>query len=174
MMEWVEKHRPEFAVWFVLQLFAGLRHTETGRVRWEWIDLERKIINLPGWFFEDEKPQLIVKTQDDWSLRGLPDNLWDWLLKYRQESGQICAPSPQTIKRIRNKHFSKLPHPIKKWPFNALRHTFCVILISLHEDAAKVANWSRHTNTRQLYQSYVTRLVSKEEAEAYFSIAPEQ
>ena len=117
-------------------------------------------------------PQLIVKTQDDWSLRGLPDNLWDWLLKYKKESDQVCAPSPQTIKRIRNKHFRKLPHPIEKWPFNALRHTFCVILISLHEDAAKVANWSRHKNQAQLYDSYVTKLVSKEEAEAYLSIRP--
>lgn len=39
-------------------------------------------------------------------------------------------------------------------------------------DAAKVANWSRHTNASQLYRSYVARLVSREEAGRFCSILP--
>jgi hypothetical protein len=30
-----------------------------------------------------------------------------------------------------------------KWPKNAMRHTFCTMLMSLHGDATKVANRSR-------------------------------
>jgi len=61
---------------------------------------------------------------------------------------------------------------IPAWPKNALRHTFCTMLMSLHGDAAKVANWSRHTNASQLYRSYVARLVSREEAGRFCSILP--
>jgi hypothetical protein len=46
--------------------------------------------------------------------------------------------------------------------------------MSLHGDAAKVANWSRHTNPAQLYRSYVARLVSREEAERFTAILPLQ
>lgn len=53
-----------------------------------------------------------------------------------------------------------------------MRHTFCTMLMSYHGDAAKVANWSRHTNARQLYKSYVAKLVSKAEAERFLAIAP--
>lgn len=53
-----------------------------------------------------------------------------------------------------------------------MRHTFCTMLMSLHGDAAKVANWSRHTNASQLYKSYVARLVSREEAGRFIRIVP--
>jgi hypothetical protein len=68
--------------------------------------------------------------------------------------------------------FSRLPVPIPQWPKNAMRHTFCTMLMSLHGDAAKVANWSRHTSPRELYQSYVARLVSKAEARRFLWILP--
>ncbi len=54
-----------------------------------------------------------------------------------------------------------------------MRHTFCTMLISLHSDAAKVANWSRHTNAKMLYSNYVAKLVPKETAEAFCEIVPE-
>lgn len=46
------------------------------------------------------------------------------------------------------------------------------MLMSLHGDASKVANWSRHRNTAQLYRSYVAKLVSREEAERFTGIRP--
>lgn len=173
MMAWLGEHRAHFVPWHALQLFAGIRNAEVARMQWEWIDLKRRVITLPGWVNDNGgEAKRIVKTGDDWVLHGLPENLWLWLEKYK-DKGAVRAPSGDAIKRMRNVRFLKLPnHPIPAWPQNAMRHTFCTMMISLHSDAAKVANWSRHTNPRQLYKSYVAKLVSKEEAEEFFAIVP--
>lgn len=96
-------------------------------------------------------------------------DLWDWLGAFRGE-GKIRVPGNETMERIRRDELPKVGIPV--WPQNALRHTFCTMLMSLHGDAAKVANWSRHTNASQLYRSYVARLVSREEAGRFCGIVP--
>ncbi len=173
MMAWLENNRPHFVAWHAIQIFAGLRNAEAGRFQWEWIDLDRQIITLPGWIFDQGEAKRGVKTGDDWALHDLPENLWLWLQKYRPLAKKFQHPSPNAILEIRRRHFPQLSSPIPQWPQNAMRHTFCTMMISLHSDAAKVANWSRHTNARQLYKSYVAKLVAKEEAEAFFSIVPD-
>lgn len=178
MMNWLDANRPNLVAWHAIQLFAGIRNAEANRFLWEWVDFEKRVINMPGWLFEQgedaEKPEatLIVKTGDDWALHDLPDNLWTWLSKYKKESGPFGSHTPKVITLLRKKHFSTLPVPIPEWPSNAMRHTFCTMLISLHSDAAKVANWSRHTNAKQLYDSYVGKLVAKKTAEAFCKIMP--
>ncbi|MDR3228918.1 MAG: hypothetical protein LBT53_05860 [Puniceicoccales bacterium] len=163
LLAWGERERPEWCVWFALQFFAGLRHSEAGRFRWEWVDFERRVLTLPGWH-EDER---MVKTGDNWALHGLPENLWAWLEKYK---GQFAVPSESELKRVRAKVW---PAVIGcAWPQNGPRHTFCMMLCSLHGDAGKVATWSRHTSPAQLYQSYVTHLVSRVAAEEYCGIVP--
>jgi integrase len=159
LMEAVERLAPASAPWFALRLFAGLRRAEAGRMRWEWLDIERRVVNMPA-FVDGER---VVKTGDNWSLRGLPENLWVWLEKYRGE-GKVSVPSEKVERMVLRS--------VGEWPRNALRHTFCTMLISLWHDAARVANWSRHSSPRQLYQSYVTQLVSEEEARAFCEIVP--
>lgn len=162
MMAHIDAEEPNHAAWHALQLFAGIRRAEAGRMTWDMIDVERETITLPGW---------IVKTGDDWVLHDLPENLWDWLRKHRGE-WEIKEPDSETLKRLRQTGFTALTPPIPSWPQNAMRHTFCTMMISLHSDAAKVANWSRHTNAAQLYKSYVAKLVSREEAERFTKIRP--
>lgn len=173
MMAWLAEHRPHFVAWHAIQLFAGIRNAEAGRFRWDWIDLERRIITMPGWATEPDSGSMrrIVKTGDDWALHGLPDNLWAWL-RWSKGEGNITRPNTDGVMRLRTKHFPSMHPPIPEWPHNAMRHTFCTMMISLYNDAAKVANWSRHTNTKQLYRSYVAKLVPKEEAERFFGIVP--
>jgi integrase len=173
MMSWLEMHRPHYVAWYALQLFAGLRNAEVGRVRWEWIDPDKQTITLPGWQMTGDELTQVTKTQDDWVLFGLPDNLFAWLRKYRGEGDVIHCPAWKSIDIMRKKYFPLLPdHPIPEWPQNAMRHTFCTMMISLHGSADKVALWSRHRNTSQLYQSYVTKLVSPEVARGYLEIVP--
>lgn len=175
MLAWLDANRPRFVAWHALQLFAGIRNAEVARMQWEWIDLKRQVITLPGWTLDRDGGEVtrVVKTGDDWVLHDLPENLWLWLEKHGEEKGPIRAPSGDAVKRMRGRRFRELPeHPIPSWPQNAMRHTFCTMMISLHDDAAKVANWSRHTNPKQLYKSYVGKLVSKEEAKEFFAIAP--
>ncbi len=172
VMKYLKKDGPQYVPWHVLQLFAGLRRAELSRLTWDSIDLETETITLVGWREdEDGKLSRVVKTGDDWVLHDLPGNLWEWLNEYKGE-GKIAVPGSKTVQRLRAQEFPKLDAPVKKWPQNAMRHTFCTMMISLHGDAVKVCNWSRHSNPRQLYKSYVAKLVSREEAKRYFSISP--
>ena len=168
MMECLKSDYPEIVPWHALQLFAGLRRAEVLRMDWQWIDLEKRTITLPGWQeSQDKSLQRIVKTGDDWVLHDLPANLWKWLSEFKSE-GRIARPGQP--EKLHGEVFPALSSPIDPWPQNGMRHTFCTMMLSLHGDAAKVANWSRHDSPRQLYKSYVAKLVSKSEAERYFSI----
>ena len=181
MMAWIDEEAPKYAPWHALQLFAGIRRAEVGRMKWEWLDMERETITLPGW---TEGGDRVVKTGDDWVLHDLPPNLWAWLRKYRGK-GKIATPGNDTVKDWRSESFPNLKasYPnldpsspnlsaIPKWPKNAMRHTFATMMMSLHGDAAKVATWSRHANASQLYKSYVAKLVSREEAGRFVGIVP--
>jgi integrase len=165
VMRWFERERPEWAAAFSLQLFAGLRQAEVARMQWEWIDFDRRVVNMPGW----RSGSRVVKTGDNWGLHDLPENLWAWLEKYRG-NGAVAAPSAKELSAVRKAIVEELG--LKAWPKNAPRHTFCSMMISLHSDAAKVANWSRHSSPAQLYKSYVTNLVSKADAQRFFGIVP--
>ena len=168
MMARIEANHPELVAWHALQLFAGIRRAEVGRMTWSMIDLERETLTLPGWNAEGDR---IVKTGDDWVLHDLPANLWQWLRAYRGE-GRVTSPSVELLDRIRADELPAVG--IANWPKNALRHTFCTMMMSLHGDATKVATWSRHTNVAQLYRSYVAKLVSREEARGFTEILPQK
>lgn len=173
MMEYLDLHAPKYVPWHALQLFAGIRRAEVGRMDWDWIDIEAKTVTLPGWREEQTGSVVrVVKTGDDWVLHDLPENLWTWLGKHRS-AGRIKVPGNDTVEKLHGEVFpEQLTPPIPKWPQNAMRHTFCTMMISLHGDAAKVANWSRHSSPKQLYKSYVAKLVSKVEAKRFCSIIP--
>lgn len=165
LMAHLQANRPKYVAWHALQLFAGIRRAEVGRLRWDWIDLYAETITLLGW----SEGKRIVKTGDDWVLHDLPANLWEWLRAFRGE-GRIAVPGNVTVEAMRADEFPRIGIP--EWPQNAMRHTFCTMLMSLHQSADKVASWSRHTNAAQLYRSYVARLVSREEAGRFCGIRP--
>jgi integrase len=168
MMAWIDSHAPKYSPWHALQLFAGIRRAEVGRMQWSWIDLDARVITLPGW---TEGGERVVKTGDDWALHDLPENLWAWLAKHQGE-GRVAVPGNDTVEMWRGEEFPKIG--IATWPQNAMRHTFCTMLMSFYGDASKVANWSRHANASQLYRSYVAKLVSREEAKRFTAILPAQ
>lgn len=168
MMRCIEERFPRFVPWHALQLFGGIRRAEVERIRWEWIDLERQTITLPGW----ESGERVVKTGDDWVLHGLPENLFAWLAPHHG-TGRVPAPSPELIAEWRGTVFPTLEPAIAPWPANAMRHTFATMLLSLHQDASRVAVWMRHSSPAQLYRSYVARLVPVEEARRFTGIRPQ-
>jgi len=174
LMGWVEEHAPRFAAWFAVQLFGGIRNAEAGRLRWgENFDFARRVIVMRGWRIEGGEARRVVKTGDDWVLHGLPENLWAWLEKFRCPDGvPVAAPWNCGLAKIREALRGLTPPVV--WVHNALRHTFCTMMISLYSDAAKVANWSRHANAQQLYDSYVAALVSPAEAKRFCEIMPKR
>jgi hypothetical protein len=171
MMRLLETEYPDYVPWMVVQLFAGIRHTEAGKFRWGWVDFERRALMLPGWAMEKtlakKEAARVVKTGDTWAMYGLPKNLWIWLRRYRvREDVPFKRPRSQALERLIRERV------VKPWPYNCVRHTFCSMMISFYGDAAKVANWSRHRSPKQLYDSYVTRLVPVATAKKFLEILP--
>ncbi len=150
-------HAPECLPWLAVQMFAGIRDAEAGRMTDSMLDRTARRIRMPA---------AITKTADDWVLQAdLPDNLWAWL-----EPGPSTFLEPssrrwQTVKRAAN---------LADWPFNGARRSFCTYHISLRGDATSTAALLRHQSPARLYASYLGALRPREEAAAYFALTPDQ
>lgn len=151
------KNNPQWLSNIALRSFVGLRTAEAHRMRWEWIDMERKKILIPA---------KICKTRDDWVLQSpnLPDTVFKWLELTPKEKrvGRIPSPPRSLIGRVEGK--------VKR---NGFRHTFCTMHISLYGSADKTSTLLKHKGTSMLYSYYLGKLVSEEEARDYFNLTPQ-
>lgn len=156
ILRYAHKTCPIWLPNIALRCFVGLRTEEASKMLWEWIDIERKKILIPA---------EICKTRDDWVLQSpnLPDTIFKWLKLTPEEKrvGKIPTP-PRALGRV-------IKLPLKT---NGFRHTFCTMHISLFGSADKTATLLKHKGTSVLYQHYLGKLVSEEEAKAYFSLTP--
>ncbi|MBQ9758513.1 MAG: hypothetical protein IJW12_01915 [Opitutales bacterium] len=160
LMETVAKKFPQFVPNFALRLFCGLRTAEAERMRWEWIDEERKRIVIPA---------EICKTRDDWVLQCpmLPETVFEWFKTVPRSHKKGAIPFPK------NKRETSIARALPwAWKRNALRHTFCTMHISISQSADKTALLLRHRGTAMLFQHYLAKLVPPEQAEEYFGILP--
>lgn len=149
-----------FIPFFALQLFCGIRRAEAERIRWDWIDIEKKQILLPA---------EITKTGEEHILRPpfLPETVFAWLAPFRPSlNSSEKIPVPTSVQRER------ISHRFGKWQHNGSRHTFATMHVSLHGDPAKTAVILRHRNQQRLWQNYLARLVPEDDARAYFALAP--
>ena len=147
----VEEKYPRIAKFYALAMFAGIRVAEIPRLKDEYFRYDEKKIIFPA---------QIGKVKKSWVLEDLPDNLWAWLEKYK--NAPIVAPSEWT-RRFGFKPL-KLPH-------NFARHSFATYHISLFFDFAKTARITRNSE-QMLKQHYLSMLVDKATAKAYFEIFP--
>jgi integrase len=158
----LENAEAEILPHFALGLFAGLRVAEIGRLDWSDIDFAKKTI--------DVKAEVAKKTSQ---RRWVPmsDNLVVWLVPHSKAHGPVAPQSAKEyfIQRARRRA------GITDWPSNALRHSFCSYHFALYEDAPRTASQAGHSGgqTQMLFAHYRDR-VTKEAAQAYFSIVPVQ
>lgn len=152
------KYLPTFA----LLIFCGLRRNEANRMHWEWVNESRHRIVIPA---------KICKTRDDWVLQSpaLPQTVWDWLAVVPAEAknGRFQPISKQMLHSV-------ISAAGVEYRRNGFRHTFCTMHISLADSAEKTALLLRHRGTQMLYRHYLAKLVTKEEAEKYFALAPKK
>jgi len=165
-MRTIQARHPHLIRWAAVQAFAGMRDAESERMRTDYCDAKRRVIHVPA---------EICKTADAWVMTGLPAVLWDWFAVAPPLEGGFPYPSNRKWAEIAQE-LRLLPDPerIPRWPFNALRRSFCTYAISLHGSADKVATWSRHRGASRLYASYLGALVSKTTAREYFGISPQR
>ena len=90
-----------------------------------------------------------------------------WLAPYRGFTGRVFASEHAVDRTI---EFAK--SLLKKWPNNALRHSFATYRLADTKDAAKVALEMGNSPT-MLFTNY-RELADEHDAKAWFAIAPKR
>ena len=101
------------------------------------------------------------------SLRMIPDNAVMWLRHFGlKATGPIRAKNHRKLVEL-----SRDQAGIKKWPKNAMRHSFASYHFELHGDSKKTANELGHRGEDLLFSHYRS-LTKKGSGSQYFSITP--
>ena len=125
------------------------------------------------------KPKLVDKAPEIFTvdeLRALLEaahrivpiqlNLAGWLRPYRGMKGPLVPVGARDkLDRVRKEA------GLARWPKNGLRHSFASYRLAAIGDAPRVAHELGHTSPQMLYSTY-REVVTPEEAERYWKIAP--
>jgi len=149
----VEQNDLRMIPYFALCSFAGLRPSEARGLDWKNIDFNEKLITV--------SPKVAKKRR----MRhiDISDNLLNWLLPYRQDSGVIYY-SRKAFKAITKKANIT-------WIQDILRHTYCSMHLAKHQDQNKTSLQMGHLYPDVLFNHY-RNLVTKSEAIRYWQIMP--
>lgn len=160
----------EYRYAIALMLFAGIRPEEVrGRNKaallWENIDREEKIVRIPA---------EVAKTKQPRILENLPENLWKWLADGPSE-GPVCRSeiraaviAAQKLARFRD----AAGHALKKWPQDAMRHSFATYHVALYADPGRTSLILGHEGAPTMLYRHYRGLTTRDKAVEYFGIVP--
>jgi site-specific recombinase XerD len=169
----IERERPRFLHFYLVQYFAGVRNEEARRFRGAWVDAKQKLLIIPGWILDgDSEPKPGSKTRDDWVIDGIAGEFWAWLDAYPAPA-VFNSPTSRSWARIKRLWArAEGDGKITKWPHNALRHSFATYDLSAHRDQNRTSLMLRHQSPRKLWSNYLAKLVPSAEGEKYFAVTP--
>jgi integrase len=156
LLESAAEVSPHVLPYLVIGCFAGLRPAELARLEWENIDFDAGLIEVTAKKAKTARRRF-VKMQD---------NLMAWLIPYRLRKGAV---TPRTLRRPLRA--VRTHAKLKKWPANALRHSFASYHLAHFQDAAKLALEMGHTDSNMIFEHY-RQLVKPKEAARYWKITP--
>lgn len=174
-----------------LGLFAGLRIAELERLDWSEVHLDLGNVRIRAAKAKSARNRIVP----------LSKNLEAWLKQSRRRSGSVWPESHQRGRKMmeaahratgfgssrevreaeakaKNRQKSaggiatQKVQQLRKWPDNALRHSYATYHLAHHENAAALALHLGHTNTALIFAHY-RRPVTKEEAATFWTITPE-
>lgn len=151
LMDAAHEVDPGFTAELALGLFAGLRPAEIGRISWDVVMPERKLLTVDAAAAKKRHRRLVP----------LNDTCLAWL----KLKGEIPV---QTNRRRRLAKICKQAG-IKEWPHDVLRHTAASHLLVKH--GARVASEILGHSETMLFRHY-RELVAADEDAAYWSIMP--
>ena len=125
---------------------------------WDMVDFKRKHIDLPA----------EITKAGDRRIVDMPDNLVEWLLACRKESGPLL---PVNFRRKRWALCRAMDW--KDWPDDILRHSYGSYHLAKHRNAALTAEQMGHKNARMLYAHYREVVKEASDIEEFWSIRPE-
>ena len=138
--------------------FGGVRPEESARMTWDMVDFKRKHIDLPAEITKDGDRRIV----------DMPNNLVEWLLACRKESGLLL---PTNFRRKRWALCRAMGW--KEWPDDILRHSYGSYHLANHRNAALTAEQMGHKNARMLYAYYREVVKETSDIEEYWKLTPE-
>lgn len=146
-----------------LMLFAGIRVDEVAGegkppMTWRAVSVVEKTIRVPG---ECAKVEGRARL-----LQGLPPAVWAWLGEPGGDASRIAPGHSLNAVRWAQKRLAR------KWPKNALRHTFATYAVALTGEPDRVAGWLGHEGGSRLLHACYAGLARRSEAEAFFALVP--
>jgi integrase len=143
-----------------IAFFAGLRASEVLALDWSEVYLEQGEIGV----------RLTIAKSSKRRLVKISDNLRKWIEPYAKRSGAVVT-SNHDWRKWRTK--ARELAGIQSWSNNQARHSYASYHLAYHEDAGATALSLGHHNQSLLFNTY-RALVSSRDADAYWSITPEQ
>jgi integrase len=137
--------------------FGGVRPEESGRMTWDMLDFKRKHIDLPAEITKAGERRIV----------DMPDNLVEWLLACRKESGPLL---PVNFRRKRWALCREMSW--KEWPDDILRHSYGSYHLAKHRNAALTAEQMGHKNARMLYAHYREVVKDSDDIASYWDLLP--
>lgn len=163
----------------LLALNAGLRIGEIAALRWQDIDLERKIIRVTQTFqrltlsVTGKKTHLFFdesKTESSNRIIPMSHSLYKYLKKWKRKSPGIFVCSNKgrpSEPRLLTYYFHKIRRAcqLENVHFHQLRHTFATRCIETNADIASVSRLLGHSSTQTTLDVYTdSLLVSRKQA----------
>ena len=142
-----------------IQAFCGVRHAETLRLSWSDIDMARGFVHV-----EAEKAKGARRR-----LVEMSPNLKEWLLPYAGRSGKLWPWSHEMY--YQELGAVRVSAGIKRWPSNALRHSYASYHLAFYQNAAALALQMGHTSQTMIFSNY-REVVTPDEAQRYWSVKP--
>ncbi|MFA5190442.1 MAG: hypothetical protein WC740_06950 [Verrucomicrobiia bacterium] len=157
----VEEQYPSLLGFYVLCVFAGLRPTESERVKWEDINFEGKEIYVRPEGKTGSRRFVLEKTSNNET-----DVLWVWLEHFRkiQPEGEFNP--------LKNHHGlqREVRREMGTWSQDVLRHSFGTYYQNLVKDLRKVVFVMG--NSEEICKRHYVREVKKSWTDAFWKLQP--
>jgi integrase len=142
--------------WLVFGGLCGLRSSEIERLCWEHVKDDHIILGAA-----------ITKTARR-RVAEISGNAVAWLEDLRQDSGPVSYLSSKYLYTELHKLLRKLK---MEWKSNALRHSFASYHLEFHRDPPRTSKTAGHS--LRILETTYAKLVSREDAVAWFSVFPQ-
>jgi integrase len=158
--------QPDVVPMLAIGAFAGLRDSEIQQLEWNEVNQARGFIEVKAAKAKSARRRLVA----------MQPNLAAWLRPYSGLTGAVVPGADTQSSTRRDPARGKLLRVRKaagmtKWPRNGLRHSFCSYRLAATNNAHLLASELGHTTSQLVFQHY-REVVTPEEAERYWKIAP--
>lgn len=142
--------------YIVLGTFCGIRVSELTRLDWTKINLVERTVTVEARTTKTKTRRVVT----------LNDTAVAWLTPHVQKSGPVVQ-----VEGLRGQlHKLRVAAGIKRWPTNAMRHSFGSYALSQWQDVARVSY--QMGNSPQICKRHYEQIVTKSAAASFWSLRP--